>query len=254
MFSNPLRFIRRQGNWKAFLVVGCVVAVLAAAGGWALAGAGLGRASTTALITTTTALRPTAHGGLVSNSRPQADAPRPGGGSANGKPGAATQTNGASPAPANIPGLVRISPGLMSVQLLPADPSHGATRSATGGGFTAFFSFGFTDQSHFNGAVAGTFTGNAEFRFKPPNPGDIHIRVDCLQFVGNNAYISGVSTNTAFGIAAGTEFLFGVEDDDSAPKPDMISDLFFSPGTHPFTCQTFHAPPHYSVQGNIEIH
>jgi hypothetical protein len=36
------------------------------------------------------------------------------------------------------------------------------------------------------------------------------------------------------------------------PKPDLISDIFFSPAP-PFTCHTYHAKPHYAVQGHVEI-
>jgi hypothetical protein len=40
--------------------------------------------------------------------------------------------------------------------------------------------------------------------------------------------------------------LFGVQDDDSAAKPDLISDIYFSlcPAD---TCHTFHAKPDYAV-------
>jgi hypothetical protein len=78
--------------------------------------------------------------------------------------------------------------------------------------------------------------------------------VNCLEVVGNDAYMSGVLTNSAFGLAKGTELLFGVQDDDAASKPDLMSDIFVSPPTPLFTCHTFQAPPHYAVQGNIEIH
>ena len=86
-----------------------------------------------------------------------------------------------------------------------------------------------------------------------PNGGPLHIDVNCLEIVGNDAYMSGTLAYSAFGLTKGTEMLFGVQDDDSAAKADLISDIFFSPAP-PFTCHTFHAKPHYAVQGNIEIH
>jgi len=125
--------------------------------------------------------------------------------------------------------------------------------SATGGGSTQFFHFGFTGQLHRNGNVAGSVTGNAQVVFVGPNGGPLHIDVNCLEIVGNDAYMSGKLAKSAFGLAQGTEMLFGVQDDDSASKADLISDIFFSPAP-PFTCHTFHAKPHYAVQGNIEIH
>jgi hypothetical protein len=106
---------------------------------------------------------------------------------------------------------------------------------------------------HRNGNVAGSVTGNAEVVFVAPNGGPLHIDVNCLEIVGSNAYMSGVLAKSAFGLAKGTEMLFGVQDDDSASKADLISDIFFSPAP-PFTCHTFHAKPHYAVQGNIELH
>jgi hypothetical protein len=77
--------------------------------------------------------------------------------------------------------------------------------------------------------------------------------MNCLEIVGNDAYVSGLLANSAFGLSKGTEILFGVEDDDSASKPDLISDIFFSPAP-PLTCHTFHPKPHNAVQGDIEIH
>jgi len=96
-------------------------------------------------------------------------------------------------------------------------------------------------------------TGNAEVVFVAPNPGHLHIDVNCLEIVGNDAYMSGVLSYSAFGLTQGTEMLFAIQDDDSAAKADLISDIYFSPAP-PFTCHTFHAKPHYAVQGNTEIH
>lgn len=132
--------------------------------------------------------------------------------------------------------------------------NRGATAeaSATGGGSTIFFHFGLTAQTH-RGNNAGSVTGNAEIVFVAPNIGPLHIDVNCLEIVGNNAYMSGVLMKQAFGLTKGTEMLFGVQDDDSVAKPDLISNIFFSPAPA-HTCHTFHAKPHYAVQGNIEIH
>jgi hypothetical protein len=235
-------------HWKALVVGGTVAATLALVSGWALAEVGPGHASATTELLTT-ALRSSAVAGAAGKpaSMPAA-LPQ-----ATGKASTGTQQPTGATAP-HVAGLLLLGPQGALDKSLGGDPATGATRSVTGGGTTSFFTFGFTDQSHFNGAVAGTFTGNAEITFPAPNRGDVHIRLNCLQIVGNDAFVSGVSTNVIFSIPAGTEFLFGVRDDDSAPKPDLFSDIFFAPFTPPATCMTFHAPPHYAVQGNIEIH
>jgi hypothetical protein len=132
--------------------------------------------------------------------------------------------------------------GLSNASALAAAPS------ATGGGATTFYSFGFTAQSHRDGSVSG----NAEFQFPSSNI-SLHVRINCLAIIGQNAYMSGTTTEQTDGLAEGTEILFGVQDNDTTGLPDLISDVFFSPGPTPFTCQTFHATPHYLVTGNVEV-
>lgn len=142
-----------------------------------------------------------------------------------------------------VPLAIFLAMGLSSAPALAAEPS------VTGGGSTADTQFGFTAQSHRDGTVSG----NAEFTF-PGSSLTLHVRINCLVIIGDNAYMSGTTTEQTDGLAEGTEILFGVRDNDAgALVPDLISQVFFSPAP-PFTCQTFHAPPINPVTaGNIEI-
>jgi hypothetical protein len=147
--------------------------------------------------------------------------------------------------------LLATSQGLADLSLRGNSASSAA--SATGGGSTVNFHFGFTAQPHRNGNIAGAVTGNAQVVLVAPNGGPLHIDVNCLEIVGNDAYMSGRLAYSAFGLTKGTEMLFGVQDDDSAATPDLISDIYFSPAPA-HTCHTFHPKPHYAVQGTTEIH
>jgi hypothetical protein len=149
--------------------------------------------------------------------------------------------------------LLLAGPQVLAEINVPGNAGSATQRSATGGGSAQFFHFGFTAQRHLNGNVAGTVTGNAEVIFVAPNPGTLHVDVNCLEIVGNDAYVSGVLTYAAFGLAKGTEMLFGVEDNVGGSKPELISDIYYWP-TPAFTCHNFHAKPHFAVQGNIELH
>lgn len=183
------------------------------------------------------------------------------GGDISGRAATVTQTSSPDPAGSSgagtktgvtVPSVLLLGSPQASAQLsLRGTPA--ADHSVTGGGSTSLFSFGFTAQSHQDGKVGGTVSGNAEFVFPAPFSGHIHVEVNCLQVVGNQAFVSGVMTNSAFGLSKGTEILFGVQDGDGAAKSDLISNVFFSPAP-PLTCLTFHAPPQFAIQGNIEIH
>lgn len=243
MFGNLLQIIRARVGSKA-LVGGIAAAVLVTlAGGWAFAGHGPGHV--------TASLKSAFHaaglaGGDISRNSPKA-------GTQAGTPQTTQPQGSVAQAGTKLPaGLLLATPqGLAELSL--RGNAGASEHSATGGGSAQFFSFGFTAQLHRNGNVAGSVTGNAQVVFVAPNGGPLHIDVNCLEIVGNDAYVSGKLAKSAFGLAQGTEMLFGVQDDDSASKADLISDIFYSPAP-PFTCHTFHAKPHYAVQGNIEIH
>jgi len=248
MLRNLVQIMRVKVGSKAIVVGVAAVSLVALAGGWAVASRGPAHV-TGAIGFLTSAAGPAAGsaGMNVSQNASHAAAPQA------GTP-QTTQPQSAVPQagvkmPAGL--LLATSQGLADLGL--RGNSGASAASATGGGSTVNFHFGFTAQLHSGGNVAGIVTGNAQVVFVAPNGGPLHIDVNCLEVVGNDAYMSGTLAYSAFGLTKGTEMLFGVQDDDSAAKPDLISDIFFSPAP-PFTCHTFHAKPHYAVQGNTEIH
>jgi hypothetical protein len=82
-----------------------------------------------------------------------------------------------------------------------------------------------------------------------------HVRVDCLQVVGDTAYISGQTTEQSGGFSEGTEILWSVQDNRGSGNPDLMSFTWFSPGPTPHTCQTFHAPLALPVtSGQVSVH
>jgi hypothetical protein len=238
MLGNLVRIIRLRAGSKAVAVGIAAAALVALAGGWAFAGLGPGHVTRSTSSLTSAASRSADSAGT----EPQA-------GTAQTTQSQGAVQQGGLKLPAGL--LLATPQGLAQLSL--RGNSAASEHSATGGGSTQFFHFGFTAQSHRNGNVAGSVTGNAEVVYVGPNGGPLHIDVNCLEIVGNNAYMSGILARPAFGLAKGTEMLFGVKDDDSAAKADLISDIFFSPAP-PFTCHTYHAKPHYAVQGHIEIH
>lgn len=245
MFGNLLQIIRARAGAKAVVGGIAAAALVTLAGGWAFASHGPGHVA--ASLKSAGFQAAGSAGGDVSRNGSQAAGPQA------GTPQATQPQGSVAKAGLKLPaGLLLATPqGLAELSL--RGNSAASEHSATGGGSTQSFHFGFTAQSHRNGNLAGSVTGNAEVVFVAPNGGPLHIDVNCLEIVGNNAYMSGVLAKSAFGLAKGTEMLFGVQDDDSASKADLISDIFFAL-VPPFTCHTFHAKPHYAVQGNIEIH
>jgi hypothetical protein len=251
MLQNLVQIMRVKVGSKAIVVGVAAASLVALAGGWAFASRGPAHVTGPSGSLTSAAFHAAASAGSpgtdVAQNGSHAAAPQA------GTP-QTTQPQSAVPQvgvkmPAGL--LLASSQGLADLSL--RANSAGSASSATGGGSTINFHFGFTAQPHRNGNVAGTVTGNAEINLVAPNGGPLHIDVNCLEIVGNDAYMSGTLTYSAFGLTKGTEMLFGVQDDDSAAKSDLISDIYFSPAP-PFTCHTFHAKPHYAVQGNIEIH
>jgi hypothetical protein len=245
MLRNLVQIVRVKVGSKAIVVGVAAASLVALAGGWAFAGHGPAHVTGPSGSLASAAFHAAGSSGSagtdVSQNGSHAPAPQA------GTP-LTTQPQSFGPLPKMPAGLLQ---GLaqLSVQ------GHGTpvVQSATGGGSTVQFHFGFTAQPHRNGNVAGTVTGNAEINFLAPNGGPLHIDVNCLEVIGNDAYMSGTLTYTAFGLTKGTEMLFGVQDDDSAAKADLISNIYYSPAP-PFTCHTFHAKPQIAVQGNIEIH
>jgi hypothetical protein len=231
------------------IVIGVAAASLVAlAGGWAFAARGPAHITGSSGSLASSAVHAARSAGTnVSLSVPHAASPQAG--TTQTTQHQSTVPTAATKVPAGL--VIATVQGLAQLNV----QGHGipVVESATGGGSTVNFHFAFTAQPHANGKVAGTVTGNAQIVFVAPNAGPLHIDVNCLEVVGNDAYMSGTLAYSAFGLTTGTEMLFGVQDDDSAAKADLISDIYFSPAP-PFTCHTFHPKPHYAVQGNIEIH
>ena len=246
MLRNLVQIMRVKVASKAVVIGIAAASLVALAGGWAFAGRAPAHVSGSSGSLASAAVRAAGSASAkVSESVSHAASPQA------GTP-QTTQPQSFGPLPKMHGGLL-----VASAQSLaqPSVQGHGrpVMQSATGGGSTVNFSFGFTAQPHRNGNVAGTVTGNAQVVFLDTNAGPLHIDVNCLEVVGNDAYMSGTLAYAAFGLTKGTEMLFGVQDDDSSAKADLISDIFYSPAP-PFTCHTFHAKPHYAVQGNTEIH
>jgi hypothetical protein len=249
MLANLVRIMRLRAGSKAIVVGIAAAALVALAGGWAFASLRPGHV---------TASTGTPASAAVRSAGSAANAVSPNVGATPARQSRISQTGqpqGAAAAPLlKLPaGLLLARPQTLAEIVVPGNAGSAGRRSATGGGSAQFFHFGFTAQPHLNGNVAGTVTGNAEVIFGAPNPGTLHIDINCLEIVGNDAYMSGTLAKAAFGLTKGTEMLFGVQHDDSAATADLISDIYFSPAP-PFTCHTFHAKPHYAVHGNIEIH
>jgi hypothetical protein len=247
MLAFTRRLLHVSARRKAIALGVAVGTVIALGGGWAVASFSAARQTSTAAVLTSAAIGSVASAGSHGTASATVRGSQTGTGHL---PDGSTSTKSQTPSGA---GLLPVPAGA----LLSANARAGAStvdHSATGGGTTTFFHLGFTAQSHRNGNVGGTVSGNAQFSFISSTVGQLHVSVDCLEIVGNDAYMSGKLTKAGAGLAAGTEILFGVQDDDTASKPDLMSDIFFSPATPPVTCHAFHATPHYAVQGNIEIH
>jgi hypothetical protein len=241
MFGSLVRITRRNAGSKVVVIGFAVAGLMALAGGWAFASLGPGH------VTLTSAAFHAARSAEKDAAPSVLQAPGQ-------QSGTAEISQPQASAPQKLPaGLVLAGPQALAGLNLRGNSGAAAEHAATGGGSTIFFHFGFTAQSHRNGSNAGSVAGNAEIVFVAPNRGPLHIDVNCLEIVGNNAYMSGTLAKSAFGQAKGTEMLFGVQDNDSSSKADLISDIFFTPAPA-FTCHTFHAKPHYAVQGHIEIH
>jgi hypothetical protein len=246
MFGKPVQSMRLKVGSRAIVVGVAAVGLVALTGAWALASLQPEHVSGPSGSLASAVFRAAASAGSAA-SRTGSQAAGPQAGTPQTSQNTVPQVGAKLPA-----GLLLATPQGAAELSLRANAA-GSAHSATGGGSTIQFHFGFTAQSHRNGNVAGTVTGNAEVVYLAPNPGPLHIDVNCIEIVGNNAYMSGLLTKSAFGLAKGTEMLFGVQDDDSAAGRDLISNIYFSPAPA-YTCHTYHAKPLFTVQGNIEIH
>lgn len=128
-------------------------------------------------------------------------------------------------------------------------------RRATGGGTTLELgeksTFTFNAIEHKNGTV----NGHLVYQFRGGDVG-IHMRIDCLNIILNQATLSGTVTKVtgtppAF-IFEGQKGVFKVQDngEGAAAPPDLISDLFLFAGA---TCNVPFPFPYLPIDGNIQV-
>ena len=95
----------------------------------------------------------------------------------------------------------------------------------------------------------GTMTGEWTDQFGHGN-GGVHIAVDCVSVLGNDAWISGVITHSTFELVpAGTPVITRVRDNGTSQNdaPDEIS--FTIPLGSPLSCQTRPPLPLFPLDG-----
>jgi hypothetical protein len=142
-------------------------------------------------------------------------------------------------------------------QSAPAE-SNGVVASASGSGHmirNGFYrTFSFTAQKNADGTSKGQLDLHSrEFDVV------VHIEIDCLRVVGNNAHMSGLITYTSNTDEAfvGELNRLVVQDNGEGPDslPDMVSGIPANPGnTNPETCETNTLVPNRVVQrGNIQV-
>jgi hypothetical protein len=132
-------------------------------------------------------------------------------------------------------------------------PSATGSGHFTAGGALRTFSFNAITQPD------GTVTGNAQVNNRGV-PGTIagtdQLSVDCLQVVGNTAYVSGTITDSSVPSLVGDSGVFGVQDNGqgATSPPDQISiEYLYSPA--PQLCMVVHPAPNDQIDGgNVQIH
>jgi hypothetical protein len=131
--------------------------------------------------------------------------------------------------------------------------------SATGSGHFsdggALRTFSFTAIAHADGSVSGN--AQVDNRGIPGTiAGTSHIAVDCLQVVGNTAYVSGTITDSTDANLVGDSGVWSVQDNGEGAKaaPDQISVVsLFSPTAD--LCQLVHPAATIQIEGgNVQIH
>ena len=110
------------------------------------------------------------------------------------------------------------------------------TQSATGSGQLEFTTDGVTALRTFafeaTEASDGSVTGEAQINNRSV-PGRLHIQIDCLNVIGNDAVMSGtITSSTEAGVPAGASSIFGVQDngEGAGSAPDRITQQFANSG------------------------
>lgn len=147
--------------------------------------------------------------------------------------------------------------GVLVVQPVTAEPNP-VVASASGSGHmvrSGFFrTFSFTAQKYADG------TSNGQLQLRSPEfDVVVHLRIDCLRVVDNDAHMSGFITFTSNTDEAfvGEHNRLVVQDNGEGPNapPDMVSGIPANPGNeNPETCETNTLVPNRIVQhGNIRV-
>ena len=95
-------------------------------------------------------------------------------------------------------------------------------------GVTALRTFAFEATRARDGSV----TGEAQIDNRSV-PGRLHIKIDCLNVIGNSAVMSGtITSSTEAGVPAGASSIFGVQDngEGAGSVPDRITQQFANSG------------------------
>jgi hypothetical protein len=157
---------------------------------------------------------------------------------------------------------------LSVVAAVAASPSPAAgnvTQSATGSGQLEFTTDGVTALRTFafeaTKASDGSVTGEAQIDNRSV-PGRLHIQIDCLNVVGNDAVMSGtITSSTEAGVPVGASSIFGVQDngEGAGSAPDRITQQFANSGLvcTDITPSNLGLFTHFLMDleaGNIQVH
>jgi hypothetical protein len=127
--------------------------------------------------------------------------------------------------------------------------------SATGSGhFTLageLRTFTFNAVTH----TDATVTGEAQLDARATRFSE-HLRIDCLQVIGNTAYMSGTITRSSMEDFVGGTGVFSVQDNgEGTDNKDQISLLHSLTEPAPGQCEREHLlPDHQIEEGNVQVH
>jgi hypothetical protein len=101
----------------------------------------------------------------------------------------------------------------------------------------------------------GSIQGQAELFNRGQDTRD-HIAIDCMQVVGDTAYISGTFTDSSNPALIGDTGVFSVRDngEGSNAPADQMSLVYYAPPSTFFNCNYYHYTPDHTLDGgNVQI-
>lgn len=155
--------------------------------------------------------------------------------------------------------VIALAAVLVASQAVSAKPPPGkknVVASATGAGHltqnAAFRTFAFSAREH----ADGTDRGQAQLRERGTAPVKVHVRVTCLNVVGDIAYMTGfvsrIRTPSAPLLVKNSKVSFSVED--NGPTGDRVSPMKFHGDVAALDCETTLEPPTLAVQrGQVKV-